>query len=103
MQVLVAADPNTVLIHRCDPTHTTVGSLWKTIDIQLNSTNVYQLIGIFFFFFFNAVNLQKHNRKNIISRYGWQTQGPPAGSTKRPEGGSYSGGVFYEGSIIGDR
>lgn len=57
----------------------------------------------FFFFSLNAVNLQKHNRKNIISRYGWQTQGPPAGSTKRPGGGSYSGGVFYEGSIIGDR
>lgn len=50
VQVLVVADPNTVLIHRCDPIHTTVESLWKTIDIQLNSTNVYQLIGIFFSF-----------------------------------------------------
>lgn len=42
VQVLVVADPNTVLIHRCDPIRTTVESLWKTIDIRLNSTNVYQ-------------------------------------------------------------
>lgn len=60
VQVLVVADPNTVLIHRCDPIHTTVESLWKTIDIRLNSTNVYQSTGIFFFFFFlNAINLTK--------------------------------------------
>lgn len=51
VQVLVVADPNTVLIHRCDPIRTTVESLWKTIDIRLNSTNVYQSTGIFFFFF----------------------------------------------------
>lgn len=60
VQVLVVADPNTVLIHRCDPIRTTVESLWKTIDIRLNSTNVYQSTGIFFFFFFlNAINLTK--------------------------------------------
>lgn len=61
VQVLVVADPNTVLIHRCDPIRTTVESVER------------------------------------ISRYGWQTQGSSAGSTKRP------GSVFYEGSIIGDR
>ncbi|XP_031773317.1 uncharacterized protein LOC100865798 [Apis florea] len=44
----------------------------------------------------------KFDERLPVDRYGWQTQGPPAGSTKRPEGGSYSGGVFYEGSIIGD-
>lgn len=59
VQVLVVADPNTVLIHRCDPIRTTVESLWKTIDIRLNSTNVYQSTGIFFFFFLNAINLTK--------------------------------------------
>lgn len=50
VQILVVADPNTVLIHRCDPIRITVESLWKTIDIRLNSTNVYQSTGIFFLF-----------------------------------------------------
>lgn len=54
VQVLVVTDPNTVLIHRCDPIRTTVESLWKTIDIRLNSTNVYQSTGIFFFFLFKC-------------------------------------------------
>ncbi|XP_006557904.3 uncharacterized protein LOC100576994 isoform X2 [Apis mellifera] len=38
----------------------------------------------------------KFDERLPIDRYGWQTQGSSAGSTKRP------GSVFYEGSIIGD-
>ncbi|XP_043791477.1 uncharacterized protein LOC122714308 isoform X1 [Apis laboriosa] len=40
----------------------------------------------------------KFDERLPVDRYGWQTQGPPGGSTKKPGGGS----VFYEGSIIGD-
>ncbi|XP_028524922.1 uncharacterized protein LOC108002657 isoform X2 [Apis cerana] len=39
----------------------------------------------------------KFDERLPVDRYGWQTQGPSAGSTRRP------GSVFYEGSIIGDR